>query len=349
MLNREIINWYEFNKRDLPWRNTTDPYKIWISEIMLQQTQVVTVIDYYHRFINRFPTLAELANADEQEVLNLWQGLGYYSRARNLHQAAKNIVVDYNGVFPDSHSEILKLKGIGVYTASAIAAFAYNLPHAAVDGNVYRVLSRLFGISEETTSPKGKKLFQSLADEIMGDASANIFNQAIIEFGALQCTAKKPDCENCPLQVRCFAYNNKQQDAFPVKKKKIKLTDRYFYYLFIYSDDCFLMQQRGDTDIWRKLFEYPLIETQERTELAVLLKTEKWEALFEDREIKVTRQIINKVHKLSHQNLNIEFIHIEMEMEDLQMLSPFRVVDTKSSHAYPMPKPIEKHLDRWGC
>jgi len=348
MLNREIINWYEFYKRDLPWRNSIDPYKIWISEIMLQQTQVVTVVDYYHRFIDCFPTLVELAKADEQEVLNLWQGLGYYSRARNLHQAAKSIVDDYNGVFPDSYQEILKLKGIGVYTASAIAAFAYNLPHAAVDGNVYRVLSRLFGISEATTSPKGKKLFQSLADEVMGDAPANVYNQAIIEFGALQCTAKNPDCESCPVRVQCFAYNNKQQGAFPVKKKRIKLTDRYFYYLFIYSDDHFLMQQRGDTDIWRKLFEYPLLETQEKTELADLLKTESWKTLIQEREIRVTNQISNKVHKLSHQNLHIEFIHIEMGRDDLEIFTPYILVDRKDASVYPMPKPIEKHLDMWG-
>ena len=347
MLNREIINWYEFNKRDLPWRNTSDPYKIWISEIMLQQTQVVTVIDYYYRFINCFPTLYQLAEADEKEVLNLWQGLGYYSRARNLHLAAKCIVEEYNGVFPDSYTDILKLKGIGVYTASAIAAFAYNLPHAAVDGNVYRVLSRLFGLSVATTSSKGKKLFQSLADETMGDASANVYNQAIIEFGALQCTAKNPDCENCPLQVSCFAYINKQQDNFPVKKKKIKSTDRYFYYLYIYSGDRFLMQQRNDADIWRKLFEYPLIETQERTELVDLFNNEDWKTLIKDKSYKVTKQITNKVHKLSHQNLHIEFIHIEMKEEDLDTFSPLLTLEKESLASYPMPKPIERHSTLW--
>ena len=345
MLNREIINWYEFNKRDLPWRNTTDPYKIWISEIMLQQTQVVTVIDYYHRFMNRFPTLSLLAEAEEHEVLNLWQGLGYYSRARHIHHTAKCIVAEYKGVFPDSYKEILKLKGIGVYTASAIAAFAYNLPHAAVDGNVYRVLSRLFGLFELTTTPGGKKLFQSLADEILADAPANVYNQAIIEFGALQCTTKNPECDHCPLREQCFAYNNKQQAALPVKKKKIKLTDRYLYYLFIYSNDHFLIQQRGETDIWRKLFQYPLIETKERVELDELIKSETWRNLLKDKKVRVTNQVSTKVHKLSHQNLHIEFIHIELKAEELDKFAPFIAIDRTAALDYPMPKPIEKHLD----
>ena len=344
MLNREIINWYELNKRDLPWRKTTDPYKIWISEIMLQQTQVVTVVDYYYRFINRFPTIKDLAFADENEVLNLWQGLGYYSRARNLRQAAKSVVADFNGVFPDSFEEILKLKGIGVYTASAIAAFAFHLPHAAVDGNVNRVLSRIYGVSESTNSPNGKRVFQSLAEELMSDAPPHIYNQAIIEFGALQCTPKNPSCDSCPLQVQCFAYINKQQDAFPVKKKKVKITDRYFYYLFIYSDDQFLLQQRGDRDIWRKLFEFPLIEANNKLELVDLIKTKEWLSVFKDSKLEITNHISRKVHKLSHQNLHIEFVHIKVETSDLNKFESILLVDKESVAGYPMPRPIEMHL-----
>ncbi|MDE5420751.1 A/G-specific adenine glycosylase [Ancylomarina sp. DW003] len=344
MINTEIINWYEFNKRDLPWRNTSDPYKIWISEIMLQQTQVVTVIDYYHRFLNSFPTINALASADEQEVLNLWQGLGYYSRARNLHQAAKSIEDNYNGVFPTTFDEILKLKGIGVYTASAIAAFAFHLPQAAVDGNVYRVLSRLFGVSEPTNSPKGKREFQALADELMADAPPHVYNQAIIEFGALQCTAKNPNCEACPIQANCFAYINKQQSVFPVKKKKVKVTDRYFYYLLISGDEKFLMQQRGDKDIWRKMFEFPLIETQNKIELVDLIKSESWQSLFKGLDVKVREHIVSKVHKLSHQNLYIEFIHIDANTEVLMERTDLILIDKEEASGYPMPKPIEAHL-----
>ncbi|MGZ2370189.1 A/G-specific adenine glycosylase [Ancylomarina sp. YFZ004] len=346
MPNSKIINWYEFNKRDLPWRNTSDPYRIWISEIMLQQTQVVTVVDYYHRFISSFPTINALALADEQEVLNHWQGLGYYSRARNLHQAAQSVVEHYNGVFPDSFDEIIKLKGIGVYTASAIAAFAFHLPHAAVDGNVYRVLSRLFGVSESTNSPKGKKVFQALADELMAEAPPHIYNQAIIEFGALQCVAKNPDCEVCPLNVQCFAYINKQQDAFPVKKKKVKVTDRYFYYLYIYNNERFLLQQRGEYDIWRKLFEFPLIELDNKIDLVDLIKSESWHSLLKDVRVNVTNQLVTKVHKLSHQNLHIEFVHIQVDDDAFETFSSFIAVDKEVARDYPMPKPIEMHLAR---
>jgi len=346
MLNSKIINWYEFNQRDLPWRKTSDPYKIWISEIMLQQTQVVTVVDYYYRFINSFPTIKDLALANEQDVLKLWQGLGYYSRARNLHQAAKSIIDNYNGVFPDSFDEILKLKGIGVYTASAIAAFAFHLPYAAVDGNVYRVLSRIYGVSESTISPKGKRVFQSLADELMADAPPHVYNQAIIEFGALQCIAKKPDCEICPLQAQCFAFINKQQDDFPVKKKKVKVTDRYFYYLYIYNNERFLLQERGDNDIWRKLFEFPLIELDNKIELVDLMKSEAWHSILKDVKVKVTNQLVTKVHKLSHQNLHIEFIHIEVKDEAFETFTPFISVDKETVSNYPMPKPIEMHLER---
>lgn len=346
MINREIINWYEFYKRDLPWRNTTNPYNIWISEIMLQQTQVVTVIDYYHRFMSSFPTIIDLALASEQKVLNHWQGLGYYSRARNLHQAAKIIVDDYDGVFPNSFDEILKLKGIGVYTASAIAAFAFNLPKAAVDGNVYRVLSRLFGIYELTNSPKGKKVFQTLADELMNNAEPHIYNQAIIEFGALQCTAKKPKCEDCPLQVQCFAYLNKEQDSLPVKKKKIKLTNRYFYYLYIYNEERFLLQQRGDGDIWRKMFEFPLIEADNKIELVDLINTEAWRSLFVDARVEIKDHLSTKVHKLSHQNLHIEFIKVEVDSDTMNLFSSFKCVDSELSKDYPLPKPIELYLAR---
>jgi A/G-specific adenine glycosylase len=346
MLNSEIISWYEFNKRDLPWRNTTNPYNIWISEIMLQQTQVVTVIGYYHRFINGFPTIKDLALASEQDVLNHWQGLGYYSRARNLHQAAKSIVDDYNGVFPNSFDDILKLKGIGVYTASAIAAFAFGLPKAAVDGNVYRVLSRLFGVYELTNSPKGKKIFQLLADELMANAEPHIYNQAIIEFGALQCTAKKPMCEDCPLQVQCFAYLNKEQNSLPAPKKKIKLTNRYFYYLYIYSEANFLLQQRGEGDIWRKMFEFPLIEADNKIELVDLIRTETWRSLFVDVKIEVKDQLVTKVHKLSHQNLHIEFISVKVDRDSMNKFSSFICVDKEEAIDYPLPKPIELYLAR---
>lgn len=345
MLNNQIISWYLQNKRDLPWRETKDPYQIWISEIMLQQTRVATAIDYFNRFLVQFPTISDLAKAKEQEVLKLWQGLGYYSRARNLHATAKIIHTEYNGVFPDSYKEILKLKGIGSYTAAAIASFAFNLPHAAVDGNVYRVLSRIYGINKATDSTEGKKYFQNIASETMGNAQPEIYNQAIIEFGALQCIPRNPKCDICPLLSNCYAYNNAQVDQLPIKSKQIKTKNRYFYYLFLSCKSRFLIEKRIKKDIWENLFQYPLIECDKPISTNELLQTFEWKELFGNKKLVIHSVSENVVHKLSHQSLHTTFIHIEMDIDKLSSKYGYQVINYSEITEYPFPKLIEDHLN----
>jgi A/G-specific adenine glycosylase len=342
MLTKQIISWYLQNKRDLPWRETKDPYQIWISEIMLQQTRVSTVVDYFNRFMHQFPSIADLAKADEQEVLKLWQGLGYYSRARNLHETAKTIQTKYSGIFPESYQEILTLKGIGSYTAAAIASFAFNLPYAAVDGNVYRVLSRLYGIEMAIDSTNGKKYFQKLAQESMNSAPPEIYNQAIIEFGALQCIPKNPNCDTCPFLSTCYAYKNKLVDQLPNKSKQIKTKNRYFYYLFLSCETRFLIEKRELKDIWKNLYQYPLIEYSKAISHDGLMQTIEWKKLFKNQKLTIRRVSGNIIHKLSHQNLHTTFIHIEMDIDKLE--NKYQSIDFSEIADYPFPKLIEDHL-----
>ncbi|MGQ1908593.1 A/G-specific adenine glycosylase [Marinifilum sp. RC60d5] len=346
MLNNQIINWYSKNKRDLPWRKTKDPYLIWISEIMLQQTRVATAIDYYNRFIERFPTLSCLAKAKEQEVLNLWQGLGYYSRARNLHYAAKTVQQEYDGVFPATYKEIIQLKGIGTYTAAAISSFAFNLPHAVLDGNVFRVLSRLFGIETPIDTTIGKKLFQKLANETLADASPEIYNQAIIEFGALQCTPKSPDCENCPLLANCYAYSNQMIEILPKKSKQIRLKDRYFYYLFLYCPDRFAIEKREGKDIWQNMYQYPLIESATPLKNEQLIESRKWKNYLNDCNAVIKFQSKPIIHKLSHQNIHACFLHIEINKNFSSKNKNVFFIKNEDMDKYPFPKLIENHLSR---
>lgn len=258
--SEKIINWYRRHKRDLPWRHTRDPYLIWLSEIILQQTRVRQGLPYFQRFAASFPTVFDLAQASEQEVLRLWQGLGYYSRARNLHSCARVIAEDHKGKFPTNYKGLLQLKGIGVYTAAAIASFAYNETVAVVDGNVYRVLARVFGVQEDILSGKGQKKFQVLADTLVPEGRAGEYNQAIMEFGALQCTPKNPACLLCPLNSICHAYLNNEQQALPVKIKKLKVKKRYFSYVIIRQGNKIYMKERISKDIWRGLYDFLLIE-----------------------------------------------------------------------------------------
>jgi len=259
---QEIYKWYSINKRDLPWRETSNPYKIWISEIILQQTRVAQGIKYYNRFIKEFPTVFDLARAPEDRVLKLWQGLGYYTRARNLHFTAKFIVTNYNGVFPNNFEAILSLKGIGNYTAAAIASIAFDLSYAAVDGNIYRLFSRYFGISTPIDSENGKIEIKKIASDLISSNHAGFHNQAFMEFGALQCIPKSPDCNSCPLLNSCYAVNYKLVDQLPVKTKKIKQSIRYFYYYIIESKNSILLDKRTKNDIWKNLHQFPLIESE---------------------------------------------------------------------------------------
>ena len=258
--SKKVVEWYRLNQRSLPWRETKDPFHIWLSEIILQQTRVNQGLPYYEKFIEAFPSVDKLAAASEQKVLRLWQGLGYYTRARNLHKCAKMIVNSYGGSFPASYNELLLLPGIGAYTAAAIASISFNESVAVVDGNVYRVLSRVFGISTEINSPKGKKEFFELANQLIDKKNPAMFNQAVMEFGALFCKPVNPSCESCTFKASCFAYNNNLVASLPVKKKNKPARRRYFYYFVIQSGKSLLMSKRGKKDIWEGLYDFYLLE-----------------------------------------------------------------------------------------
>lgn len=313
-LSSTLIQWYQTHKRDLPWRDIVDPYKIWISEIILQQTRVNQGLDYYHRFIERFPDVTSLATASEDEVLKYWQGLGYYSRARNLHKAARQIVSKYNGQFPNTYEEVIQLAGIGEYTAAAICSFAYNLPFAVVDGNVFRVLSRLFGVDTPIDSTAGKKVFKQLAQEILDKTQPGLHNQAIMEFGALQCVPVSPACNECPLVNKCIAYSENQVSALPVKRQKTQTKERFFNYLFIKSGNQTWLQKRTQNDIWKNLFEFPLIEDEKLLDKNELTQHDYFKTLFSDIQSDVHIQSVSPPikHILTHQKIFAQCVLIEI-------------------------------------
>ena len=304
-----LIEWYLQKKRDLPWRNTTNPYPIWLSEIILQQTRVAQGIPYFYAFLESFPTVKELAIADEQQVLKLWQGLGYYSRARNLHQTAQYIANELDGVFPNSYAGLIQLKGIGEYTAAAIASFAYNEPVPVVDGNVFRVVSRYFGIESDISAGKTKKEFTALAAELLSKEQPALFNQAIMEFGAMHCTPKNPDCENCIFNSSCVALQKGLVGQLPFKSKKIKIRKRYFNYIVLQDKKGNTkIQQRTDKGIWHNLYEFPLFETTQEEGFETIAPLIKNDTDFGDSVVSIQEaNPISLIHKLSHQHLYIKF------------------------------------------
>ncbi len=310
--SEKILLWYAENKRDLPWRNTTDPYKIWLSEIMLQQTRVAQGVPYYLKFLRNFPRVQDLARAPEEKVLKLWQGLGYYSRARNLHATAKIITEQYGGNFPKTYKELLNLKGIGDYTASAIASICFDEPEPVVDGNVYRVLARYFGVETPINSSKGVKYFKKLAKEVMASTQLRDYNQGIMEFGALQCAPKKPNCRQCPLNNGCVALRENKTTLLPVKLKKAKVSHRYFNYLVPLvngSDTQYrtLLQQRKGKGIWQGLFQFPLLESDREINITELRKNLDTILPLEDTPEVYLYNEDQIVHKLSHQHLHTKF------------------------------------------
>jgi A/G-specific adenine glycosylase len=333
----KISIWYQQNKRDLPWRNTHDPYKIWLSEIILQQTRVEQGLPYYYKFIEDFPTLTDLANANEESILKLWQGLGYYSRARSLHATAKVIRDKYHGIFPNNYSDIIQLKGIGDYTAAAISSFAFNLPHAVVDGNVYRVLSRIYDIEVPIDSTAGKKLFNQLANELLFVENPALFNQAIMEFGALQCKPVNPVCLTCPFQENCLAFQNNTITFRPVKASKTKVTNRYFYYFVFLFENSLLIKKRHLNDIWKGLYDFPLIEKNESTELIDLL---------EDKKIgeNAVYKIVSMKHILSHQRINASFVILNYLPPKTSWEEDWILADIENMADYPIPRMIDKFL-----
>jgi A/G-specific adenine glycosylase len=305
-----LLLWYRQHQRNLPWRHTADPYKIWLSEVILQQTRVNQGLPYYEAFVNTYPTVTHLANAPTDEVLRLWQGLGYYSRARNLHFTAQMVCSSYGGVFPTDYKSLIKLKGIGTYTASAIASFASNEAVAVLDGNVFRVLARYFGEDTDILSSKGKNRFSELAISLLPVYNSSEYNQAIMEFGALQCIPAKPDCAVCPLQETCYAFSQGVQAHLPVKSPKKAVKTRFFTYIIIMINETIWMRQRVEKGIWQGLYEFYLIETEKEPEVVNTMKT--FSRNYQGNETDLVWQEYQEIytHKLTHQHLNIKILKL---------------------------------------
>jgi len=338
MNSKTLIIWYQQNKRDLPWRHTTNPYHVWLSEIILQQTRVAQGLPYYQQFVDNYATVHDLAKASEQEVLNLWQGLGYYSRARNLHYTARDIVQNYKGIFPGNYKDLLQLKGVGAYTAAAIASFCYNEPVSVLDGNVYRVLARLLGIDTPINSPEGQKYFKQLAQELVDRQNPGVYNQAIMEFGALHCTPTNPQCDICPMANDCMAYNTGKVADLPVKLQKIKIKKRFLHYFLVKHDNFIILEKRESKDIWQNLYQLPLIEKTDSKPL----KNSDFDELFAIFDIKLNKKAKKSakiVHKLTHQHLHIQF----WELESIN--KPTNLIAVNQLRNYPMPIVIANYLD----
>jgi A/G-specific adenine glycosylase len=324
LFTKEITEWYAHNKRDLPWRETTDPYFIWLSEIILQQTRVEQGLPYYQAFTSTYPTVQELANAPQDDVLRLWQGLGYYSRARNLHKAAQQVVNESNGQFPKTYEGLLSLTGIGPYTAAAISSFAFNVPKSVVDGNVFRVYARFYGLEHDIAEQKNRKYFEEIGDRNIQLTEPALYNQSIMEFGAIQCKPVNPDCEACPLQSSCWALKHAAVDKLPIKSKKIKIKHRYLHYYFLEHKGMFYFEQRGPKDIWEGLYQPYLIEQEEVPSLPFEFNSSKELAL-------------GVKHQLSHQKLhaNFKMIRLSTIPEELQSKKWYTLSEIEE-----LPKPI---------
>lgn len=344
IFSETILAWYEVNKRDLPWRETSDPYLIWISEIILQQTRVSQGYDYFLRFVERFPNVNSLAAADEDDVLKYWQGLGYYSRARNLHAAAKSM----NGYFPKTYEGVRALKGVGDYTAAAICSFAYGMPYAVVDGNVYRVLSRYFGVEVPIDSSEGKKLFATLATEMLGDAHSATYNQAIMDFGALQCTPKSPACASCPLQETCSALKNGQVMELPVKSHKTQVSNRYFNYIYVHAGAYTFIKKRTADDVWKNLFEFPLIETQESVGEEELLSSQAFLSLFAENEKPLSVRLLSEgvKHVLSHRIIYTNFYEVVLP-EDTMSFKDYMRIDINDLEQYAVSRLVHAFIEKY--
>lgn len=337
----KIIDWYLENKRDLPWRNTKDPYFIWLSEIILQQTRIQQGLPYYEHFTEQYPTVHDLANASENQVMKSWEGLGYYSRARNLHTTAKYVSQELNGVFPNNYNELIKLKGVGDYTASAIASFAFDEAKPAIDGNVYRILSRLFDVDLPIDQPEGKKYFKALAEKLISKDDPANFNQATMEFGATLCTPKKALCMYCPFEDQCEAKANGTILERPIKKKKLVKKNRFFDYLIFKVKNQVLVHKRGDKDIWKGLHDYFLIEgNQMNQDVELLLKSNSIQDLLSDKQVIFKQSECNYQQVLTHQKLHINFHIIELEKR-FKIDDSYEWISIKNLEKIAFPKTIK--------
>ncbi|MDR0938636.1 MAG: A/G-specific adenine glycosylase [Mediterranea sp.] len=332
-----MLEWYASHKRELPWRDTSDPYIIWISEIILQQTRVEQGRDYFLRFVGRFPDARTLADASDDEVMTYWQGLGYYSRARNLLAAARAM----NGTFPSTYQGVLALPGVGEYTAAAICSFAYGMPYAVVDGNVYRVLARYFGIDTPIDTIPGKRLFAALADEMLDRLHPALYNQAIMDFGATQCVPRSPTCATCPLADSCAALASGRVASLPVKRHRTKTTDRYLYYLYVRAGTYTFIHKRTADDIWKGLFELPLIEATSPLSPDEFLAHPSLQAMFapgERRELRLVCQGVK--HLLSHRVLHADLYEVTLP-EDTASFSSFLKIRREALGEYAVPRLVQ--------
>ncbi|WP_291785119.1 A/G-specific adenine glycosylase [Cecembia sp.] len=349
VFSQRLLEWYAVHKRDLPWRNTRNPYFIWLSEIILQQTRVAQGLPYFEKFAANYPNVQALAQAPEEDVMRLWQGLGYYSRARNLHACAKEIFENRESKFPETYTELLQLKGVGSYTAAAIASFAFGEAVAVVDGNVFRVLSRVFGLTAVSNSSKGKKLFEEFANKIIPLENPADFNQAIMEFGALQCTPKNPECNTCPISEACFAYQKGMVESLPIKSKKIKVKERYFQYAHILCGEYTVIKQRGGGDIWQGLFDFPLEELQLKE--ALQLESQFFADQDNYRTLNVIKNPYVFKHVLTHQKIFANFVKFVIEESEKPKLSAwvknkgYQMVDQTQLESVAKPRLILKYLN----
>jgi len=344
MIGQKMIIWYEVNKRNLPWRDAENPYLIWVSEIILQQTRVVQGLDYYRRFIDAYPDVFTLASASIDDILKIWQGLGYYSRARNMHAAAKQIVDLYGGKFPETYEELITIKGIGDYTASAIASFSFGKAVPVIDGNVNRVIARLHGVEQPINKPAGQKEIRAHAEKMMIRDQPGTYNQAIMEFGALQCVPQNPNCSGCIFNRICVAFQSELVNILPVKEKTTKIATRYFHYLYVCFGNQTYIRRRADGDIWTGLYEFPMIETASETEPDELINNPDWQSYFEGQTPHVAGVSSVITHRLTHRILKIRFYEIIVN----QPICGENLIEIPASdlQRYAVPKVIDNFLKR---
>lgn len=341
----KLIRWYEHNKRDLPWRHTMDPYCIWLSEVILQQTRVDQGLPYYLKFIRKYPTIAKLAADSEDNILRHWQGLGYYTRARNLHATAKHICETMGGNFPATYEGILKLKGIGKYTAAAIGSFAFMLPYPVVDGNVQRVLARVFGIRDSMRTAPGVKECYALAEKLIDKNNPGTFNQAMMEFGALQCVPVNPDCKKCIFRTPCIARKENLVGLLPLREKKTNIRKRYFNYLVITHKNKIYLQKRKSNDIWKNLYEFPLIEKEDHILDQNVMNTAEWRNIFKGTHCAINYISDYVVHQLSHQKIYARFLEVTIAGKNEKKIEDCFTVTRKQLEKFAIPRIIDKYLE----
>lgn len=345
-LHSQLVQWFVAHQRELPWRSQPTPYYVWLSEVILQQTRVNQGLGYFNCFVEKWPSLSDLAEASEEAVLKQWQGLGYYSRARNLHKCAKVVAQNHGGELPADYHQLLQLPGIGPYTAAAIASIAFGLPYAVVDGNVYRVLSRLFDIDIPINTDEGSKTFASLANELLDRGHPGLHNQAMMEFGALQCVPKNPDCPACPLQAHCLAFDHHTVEERPVKEKKLKIRTRHLNYLVIRNSESIYLHKRNRGDIWEGLYDFPCIESDHEMNLEELMEAPAFLELLQGKAFHLSGISPKHIHKLTHQTLVATFFEIKIcDFLPIIQENNILLVPENELGRYPIPKLIENYLN----